>query len=320
MKQALIETKKNILANNFYIFLATINSIILLSEPFIISCITDNFILIQTILLAISTFIYFVTIFLFIKTMVITKPEYNSFYIKLRICFKAPEFIFELFFIMIGWSFLFYSAGFASIRCLRVFRIFWYAEHVPIINPKIQKIAHLSKVCLGYIIKLSNEFFSSKSKGGLLIICIYFYLTFICSLVFYYETSDLITPQGATCSSIMMCYLTLMRASLYDGNGLDYMQTLFLNNYKALGMFFIVYIVMSAIILLNALIGIFGHAFIGDIKNQQSEQIYKQPPQEIELQIQEKGNHLLEIKNSIIEKIQKLQEQINLLQTEIINL
>ena len=214
---------------------------------------------------------------------------------------------------MIGWCFLFYSAGFASIRCLRVFRILWYAEHVPIINPKIQKITHLSKVCLGYIIKLSNEFFSSKSKGGLVIICIYFYLTFICSLVFYYETSDLITPQGATCSSIMLCYLTLMRASLYDGNGLDYMQSLFLNNYKALGMFFILYIVMSAIILLNALIGIFGHAFIGENKNQQ-------PVQQIELQIQEKTHNLLEIKNNIIEKMQKLQEQMNLLQTEIINL
>ena len=55
-----------------------------------------------------------------------------------------------------------------------------------------------------------------------------------------------------------------MRLSLYDGNGLDLLQFSATENYTGVAVMLYLYMILSAIILLNALLGIFSSSFGAD--------------------------------------------------------
>ena len=61
------------------------------------------------------------------------------------------------------------------------------------------------------------ELFTAKSRGGVIVIGIFMYVTYVMAVTFKIEQGDLDTPEGTACANIKSCYITLMRLAFYDG-------------------------------------------------------------------------------------------------------
>ena len=154
-----------------------------------------------------------------------------------------------------------------------------------------------AQLCLFYIEQLGIEFLSKKSKGGAVVLALFFYVTYVFAVVMWQATGSAVTtPEGDSCRNIKDCFVTLLRLAWFDGNGFDYLQGVINSGLSkncmhignvvwarlywrlsnlSFGFFFcfvlfctdgyvvllVVYVVSTAIILLNGLIGIFGQAF-----------------------------------------------------------
>ncbi|CAM6002124.1 unnamed protein product [Sphagnum balticum] len=66
---------------------------------------------------------------------------------------------------------------------------------------------------------------------------------------------------GASCDTVVLCSITLLRLALYDGTGLDFLQAVEIAGKHGLTALLVIYLIFSAIVLLNGLIGIFGNVF-----------------------------------------------------------
>lgn len=73
----------------------------------------------------------------------------------------------------------------------------------------------------------------------------------------------MVTPDGQTCDTLSHCYLTLFRLAMYDGVGFDFLQYT-ADKDPGLGVLLFLYIIITAVILCNGLIGIFGSCFVGN--------------------------------------------------------
>eukprot|EP01040_Poterioochromonas_malhamensis_P026958 gene26958-34024_t len=62
----------------------------------------------------------------------------------------------------------------------------------------------------------------------------------------------------------------MIRLSFYDGNGFDFMQTLALEGYSGYTFLIFIYMLLSAVVILNGLIGIFGGAFVSAVDDSPS--------------------------------------------------
>jgi len=169
--------------------------------------------------------------------------------------------------LIIGWCCIFVAPGLAALRCFRVFRLLWYFELFPHTHPNdydpsehIFSFRKASQLCLMYIERLGTEITTSKSRGATVVLAMFFYSTYVMAVVFWNEGTHLVTPEGETCVTLTACYITLMRLAFYDGTGFDYL-TAVINNNGGYGALLIFYMVGTAIILLNGLIGIFGDSF-----------------------------------------------------------
>ena len=236
------------------------------------------------------------------------------------------EVLFELICLTFGWVFLFTYPGIAALRCFRVFRLMWYfelyEEELPEdYNPAKYPFSPMfaAHQCLEYLEKLAVEALTAKSRGALVVLGMFFYVTYITSIVFWTDKSYLQTPEsgfenGYTCTTLPICFITLMRLALYDGNGLDYLtavaqedQTVYqLGNEVVNGTYYnhtlgtweysyynetvkqshvhhkggakgyatvlVMYMILTAVILLNGLIGIFGEAFVSDTNDSEEEE------------------------------------------------
>ena len=236
------------------------------------------------------------------------------------------EVILECVCLVFGWAFLFPYPGIAALRCFRVFRLMWYFElyeeelpddYNPVDHPF--SLTFAAHQCLEYLEKLGTELVTADSRGAMVVLGMFFYVTYIVACVFWTDKSYLQTPDtgfenGYTCTTLPLCFITLMRLSFYDGNGFDYLtavaqedQTVysyglvlanasfynktshsweigFVNvttplshvHHKggALGyaILLVMYMIFTAVILLNGLIGIFGEAFVTDASDSDSEE------------------------------------------------
>ena len=80
-----------------------------------------------------------------------------------------------------------------------------------------------------YLTAIAYEFFTAKSKGGVVLLAIYFYVTFVFSMLFWIDEGALVSPpsqdvnpftgNNTLCGSLAGCSVVLTRLSLYDGTG-----------------------------------------------------------------------------------------------------
>jgi hypothetical protein len=178
--------------------------------------------------------------------------------------------ILELVFLVWGWATIFTNLGLASLRCFRIIRFVWYFHLfvLPDENPNSWvDPAYLVVLTKVYLEKIAGEFATKRSKGGVVVLALYFFSIYLFAVVFSIDKGYLVTPEGQTCDTIKDCFFTLLRLSFYDGQGFDYMATLASDGqpgsdgYTVLLMLFTI---GTGILLLNGLIGIFGSAFTTD--------------------------------------------------------
>ena len=134
--------------------------------------------------------------------------------------------MFEGFCLLWGVTFIFWVPGIACLRCIRVFSPLYYLERKntralskEAYNPAEHALnfAHVAHTILNYFAKLFNEIFTEASRGGLFVITLYFYVTYLFAILLYNMANDLITPEGQSCGDISTCFIRLIRLSLNDG-------------------------------------------------------------------------------------------------------
>ena len=231
----------------------------------------------QIAVLAASSFLLISGIFL-VLNFYPGDSEVSGFLPKLMDILRS-EFLLEIVGVIIGWVFLFILPGLAVLRCFRAFRLFWWfellaPEYGDDYNPAedIMDFWIVTRSSVKYLKKLGLEIFTAKSRGGAVILAMFFYVTYLFAVVFWREKGYIVTPDnfyenGYVCGTLPLCFLTMMRLALYDGTGLDYFTAVALEGGKdsfGFGTLGIIYMVFTAMILLNGLIGIFGHAFADD--------------------------------------------------------
>jgi len=176
---------------------------------------------------------------------------------------------------IIGWACIFDHPGLASLRIFRVVRVLWYLE-----LKQGQEGRWFSAVQKGgglvikYLERIGGELFSTNTRGGTVVLSIYFYTVYVFAVVYWNEVGKYNASNTSwfnpntnqyPCNTLNNCFITLMRLSLYDGNGFDFISNLSESHaYRALAALLILYMCFTAITLLNGLIGIFAAAFTAD--------------------------------------------------------
>jgi len=251
--------------NRFFLVFTFICAVLSLSEPVLIAFPKES-IFIQIIVLGTSTgFFCFGLILLFMAM-----PSGISFSQKIRETI-VPEAYIEVFSFVLGWSTFFTYPPLSCLRCFRIFRYLWYLEFY--FNGKNTGLFYIPQYFLpivSYLRKIGQDFFTGASKGGIVIIGLYFYLIFLIAVTvwqlsnrgsldsdFPFET----TPPNEMCHSLPHCYLIMMRLSVFEGLGLDFLKAVMDAGFIALSVLLMMFMCCSGLILLNGLIGIFGQAF-----------------------------------------------------------
>jgi len=96
-------------------------------------------------------------------------------------------------------------------------------------------------------------------------------MAYILGVSFWLRTSNLplVSPEGgpngtlSECDSLQHCFLIMMRLTFWDGSGFDFLKSVMDYGDQGLVTLLILYMCISAMVLLNGLIGIFGDAFSG---------------------------------------------------------
>ena len=271
---------KKFVVFHIFIVLAVLTT---LSEPFLVSYPPHGLAReLQVIILAISTLLFFVGIFIVMSFY--PKNVNRSLTGKFLDMFDG-EVILEVFCLAWGWVFIFNYPGVAALRCVRVFRLLWYFELFIEFEDKDQEKGDekddkseddnlLAKqpyspirainLSIEYIEKLGKELMSSSTGGGLMVLLTFFYVTYVIAVVFWVDKAHLLTPEGVPCEKLKTCFLVMLRLSFYDGSGFDYLTAVYKERHRTSGGYatlLILYMIVGAIVLLNGLIGIFGNAF-----------------------------------------------------------
>ena len=124
-------------------------------------------------------------------------------------------------------------------------------------------LAKASTIGLYYIESIGREIFTQNSKGGVILLGMFFYSSYIMAVIcVYYDRDSIITGEGyATCGTITLCFIVMLRLIFYDGTGFDFLAAVVKNGQSGLAFLLLLYLIFNAIIILNGLIGIFGTAF-----------------------------------------------------------
>ena len=225
---------------SFHLFFAC-SSILALFEPFLVGFpAVGGYHHVQVIVLAMSTALYFFGIVCMTRLVETNRNMGLRGYICTML--QSPV-MFEGVCLLIGWAFIFTRPGLASIRCFRVFRLLWiidmYYDEKPIKGSRmlsfIDVIGKNCQLCLRYFKCLGEELTSSKSRGAIVVLIVFFYVTYIVAVIFWidrgiFEFYDPIANSNATtdpdhlssdsyCVTLRSCFVTLLRLSYYDGNG-----------------------------------------------------------------------------------------------------
>eukprot|EP01040_Poterioochromonas_malhamensis_P010087 gene10087-10965_t len=263
----------------FKIFLV-FSSLLSLVEPILVGFRPVNEVFaLQVAVLAASTFTFFLDIAFtaYYYDRQYDREKLAPWQIAVAIC--QGEVLLDAFCLVFGWCTIFQNPGLAALRCLRVFRLLWYYELFPDMKDvnfdpaqAVFSFRKASQLCLLYMKGVAQEIFTQKSKGGIVVIAIYLYLSYLIAVVFWIETKHMVSiNEGvAECIQLNTCFITMIRLSFYDGNGFDFMQTLALEGYSGYTFLIFVYMLLSAVVILNGLIGIFGGAFVSAVDDSPS--------------------------------------------------
>jgi len=228
-------------------------------EPFLVAFPDATYPVAQITVLAVSTLFFVIG---YIATM-LAMPS-GSFFQRLKDAF-LPEVWIEIVCFAIGWSLIWKDVGIASLRCFRVFRFVWYSEFYRAKkNTILYPLTFFSHIVLQYLEKIGQELFTTASKGGVVVLGFFFYMAYIFGVAFWQRTINLnlISPEnGNECDSLQHCFLIMMRLTFWDGSGFDFLKSIMDDGDKELVSLLILYMCISAMVLLNGLIGIFGGAF-----------------------------------------------------------
>jgi hypothetical protein len=177
----------------------------------------------------------------------------------------------------IGWLFINSFPGIAALRCFRVIRLLWYFElfqpEPDNVDPaeKWFSLISASKLCLLYVERLGQELFSAASKGGVVVMLLFFYVTYVISLLCWIQLADVESSDEYPCSTLSKCYIVIMRLAFYDGTGFDFLTALIDAGKSGYATILLGYMCLASIILLNGLIGIFGSSFSAEDKDYDDE-------------------------------------------------
>jgi hypothetical protein len=128
-----------------------------------------------------------------------------------------------------------------------------FGEEFVIRALKVMKFSVRSLTALG------NEMFrlTNETRGGLLLMMIFFYSAFVLGAVVYYTVAD---EDIANCHSLRDCVYSMMRLTFFDGDGFDLAKDIS-KQHPILFLVVMMYMCLTSFGLLNGLVGIFGSAF-----------------------------------------------------------
>lgn len=180
-----------------------------------------------------------------------------------------PDVVFEAACLSFGWATLFIRPGLAALRCIRVFRFCWYTHMYSKegFNPSTDLFFGPRQVMVWiavYLERLGAELFSSSSLGGVVVIALFLYISYLFAIVFWTEKNDILiegSKDGNDCHSLNNCFITMLRLAFYDTNGFDYLQAMMNSGNHGYTFLLLLYVILAGIILLGGLIGIFSRVF-----------------------------------------------------------
>ena len=189
----------------------------------------------------------------------------------------SGSFVLELVCISLGWIFIFYRPGIAALRCFRMFRVLWYHELPPQILEPLKRILScvLGRTLVDLVFKvmkfatvtlshLGQEmvFLTKKSRGGLMLMILLFYIAYVLGATLWVETRDS-NLDNDFCVSLGSCTYTMMRLTFFDGNGFDFAYSL-ADKHPILFAISVMYLCVTSFGIVNGLIGVFGDIFKDD--------------------------------------------------------
>ena len=164
---------------------------------------------------------------------------------------------FNVIFILFGWWSLGIYRGLAALRCFRVIRLVWYVELLrddtdPSFVPEDNLFTPIlaCRLCLVYIRRILREVFSAASKGAVVVLVAFFFITYIFAVIFWVDLRDLMTPQDyftQQCRTLNNCFITMFRLALYDGSAFDFLQTAMNQGYHAYAFLMFLYLIFAAV-------------------------------------------------------------------------
>jgi len=233
------------------------------SEPVLVAF-PDDTLVAQKIVLAVSS-AFFLFGYAAVMFMMPSGNVFRRFWDDL-----LPEVFIEIFCLIIGWALIFEDPGMACLRCFRVFRFVWYTEFYRAKKKSLfYPLTFFSHVVLQYLEKIGQELFTTSSKGGVVVLGFFFYMAYVFGVSFWQQTRNFVltSPEGgptgtlSECDTLRHCWLIMIRLTFWDGSGFDYLKSVMDANHGALVALLLLYMCISAMVLLNGLIGIFGGAF-----------------------------------------------------------
>jgi len=190
---------------------------------------------------------------------------------RLRKSFREDAVV-ELFFLSIGWMLFFYCPSLAPLRCFRLFRCFWLL--VPSQNQKSRtsppRILNVPTACQRsseFLNKAACEVFTGTCNGGAVLFFMFFYTVYTVSMCIWKQEENLSEEAALFCDSFSSCFLSVMRLSFFDEDGLDFLCAVIISKNSFVTGLLVFHLVFSPFVLLNGFVGIFGFYFKG-IKTQ----------------------------------------------------
>ncbi len=233
---------------------------------------------------------------------------------KLRSLIWSGSFVLELGCLVLGWVFLFYRPGLATLRCFRAFRILWYHDLPPeVLDPlkgtlsillapfggrsfvdlafKVMKFATQSLSHLGQ----EMIFLTKKSRGAFILMFLLFYMAYVLGTTLWIETASSVLDNNF-CDTLGSCTYTMLRLTFFDGAGFDFAYSL-THQHPILFFCCCVYTCVTSFGIINGLIGVFG-----DIFKEDSDNVFESR-KEKELIIQKKENEHFKRYNNTAESL-----------------
>ena len=113
-----------------------------------------------------------------------------------------------------------------------------------------------------YIQSLYIELFTQSSLGGILIILVFLFTSYVLGVIFNRHNSDLLTSHGQVCAELGDCIITMIKLALYSEEGLEYLTAVINTNNAGYISLLFIYMIFNGIILFNGLIGVYAYVFV----------------------------------------------------------